>query len=383
VVVRVASTLLIGIALSARAAAADSTPVQVSLEAPAGCSSAREFYDAVRARTGRVHLSPGGGEALALRVVVIRNRGKFQGELRVSDPRGQSSTRKVSGATCEEVVRALSLTAALAVDQIVEPTQDSARSSNERTTNGTDGTNGTSATGADSGEAKSGATDGGAASTVDRNRAGAKPRTERDTGADAADGDDTDADGEASDDSSSNGSDDGRPLVAEVGAQALVGEIISPRLSVGGALFVDVMKPGSGWFSPSLGVAVAHVPAELGQTGGDVSIRWTAVMVTACPLRFQPSDTISIQPCAAGSGGWLTARGESSETPATASRSWWSAGVLGRISSAIGGGTAVRFELGLSVPLLRRRFITTPPEETVAESPAISALGALGVAHAF
>jgi hypothetical protein len=372
VVVRVASTLLIGIALSARAAAADSTPVQVSLEAPAGCSSAREFYAAVRARTGRVHLSPGGAEALALRVVVIRNRRKFQGELRVSDPRGQSSTRKVSGATCEEVVRALSLTAALAVDQIVEPIHDSARSSNEGTTNGT------SATGADSAEAKSGATDGDAASTVDRNRAGAKPRVERDAGAD-----DADADADADDESSSNSSDDGRSFVADVGAQALVGEIISPRVSVGGALFVGVMKPGSGWFSPSLGIAVAHVPAEFGQSGGDVSIRWTAVMVTACPLRFQLNDTISIQPCASGSGGWLTARGESSETPAAASRSWWSAGVLGRISSAIGGGTAVRFELGLSVPLLRRRFITTPPEETVAESPAISALGALGVAHAF
>jgi hypothetical protein len=372
VVVRVASTLLIGIALSARAVAADSTPVRVSLEAPAGCSSAREFYGAVRARTGRIHLSPHEEEALALRVVVIRSRGKFQGELRVSDLRGQSSTRKVSGATCEEVVRALSLTAALAVDQIVEPTDDSAASSSEGAANGT------SATGAASGEASSRATSDGAASSAERNRAeaGAKVRTEPEAGAD-------DADGEASDESGSSNSDDGRSLVADVGIQALVGEIISPRVSVGGALFVDVMKPGSGWFSPSLGVAVAHVPAEFGQSGGEVSIRWTAVMVTACPLRFRPTDTISIQPCAAGSGGWLTARGEASETPAAASRSWWSAGVLGRISSALGGGTAVRFELGLSVPLLRRRFITTPPQETVAESPAISALGALGVAHGF
>ena len=140
VVVRFASTLLIGIALSARAAAADSTPVRVSLEAPEGCSSAREFYDAVRSRTGRVRLSPLAKEALALSIVVIRNQGKFQGELRVSDPRGQSSTRKVSGATCEEVVRALSLTAALAVDQIVEPAQDSAGSSSGGTANGTSAT---------------------------------------------------------------------------------------------------------------------------------------------------------------------------------------------------------------------------------------------------
>jgi hypothetical protein len=374
VVVRFASALLLGIALSARAVAADSTPVRVSLDAPEGCSTAREFYDAVRARTGRVHLSPHTEESLALSVLVIRNRGKFRGELRVRDPRGQSSTRKVSGATCEEVVRALSLTAALAVDQIVEPLQDNAGSSSERTANGTE------ASGAGGGEASSTAADAEPASSADgsRAKADAKRRIERDTGrTDDAEG----ADGEATDEPSSSRSDDARSLVADVGAQALVGEIISPRVSVGGALFADVMKPGPGWFSPSLGVAVAHVPAEFGQGGGDVSIRWTAVMVTACPLRFRPNDTISIQPCAAGSGGWLTARGEASETPAAASRSWWSAGVLGRISAAIGGGTALRFELGLSVPLLRRRFITTPPEETVAESPAISALGALGVAH--
>jgi hypothetical protein len=381
VAVRFASALLIGIALSARAIAADSTPVRVAIDAPEGCSSAREFYEAVRVRTGLVHLSPHAEEALALSVVVSRHRGKFRGELRVRDPRGQSSTRKVSGATCEEVVRALSLTAALAVDQIVEPAQDGAGSSSERTANGT----GTS--GAAGGEASSGATEGEPASISDRKnaarkRAEARARTDRDAGANDADDADA-ADGEATDESSNSRSDDRRSLVADVGAQALIGEIISPRVSVGGALFADVMKPGSGWFSPSLGVAVAHVPAEFAQSGGDVSIRWTAVMVTACPLRFQPSDTISIQPCAAGSGGWITARGEASETPATASRSWWSAGVLGRLSAAIGGGTALRFELGLSVPLLRRRFVTTPPQETVAESPAISALGALGVAHGF
>jgi hypothetical protein len=255
----------------------------------------------------------------------------------------------------------------------VEPAQDSAGSSSERSANGTE------ASSAPNGEASSSTADAKPASSAERSRLEAKARVERDVGTNEADV----ADREASDERSGNRSDGGSSFVVDVGAQALVGEIISPRVSVGGALFADVMKPGPGWFSPSFGIAVAHVPAELGQSGGDVSIRWTAVMVTICPVRFQATDTISIQPCAAGSGGWLTARGEASETPAAASRSWWSAGVLGRISAAIGGGTAVRFELGLSVPLLRRRFITTPPEETVAESPAISALGALGVAHGF
>jgi hypothetical protein len=82
-------------------------------------------------------------------------------------------------------------------------------------------------------------------------------------------------------------------------------------------------------------------------------------------------------------GGWVEARGKTSDMPVSASRSWWSAGGLGRLSAGIGGSAALRFELGLSVPLVRRRFITTPPDEIVGESPSISVFGAFGVAHVF
>jgi len=392
VVFRFASALgICGVlAVGGAAHAAETTPVRIALETPEGCSSVRAFYAAIRSRTARVHLSTRPKEGLELRVIVTRLPTKFRGELRVVDLAGQSSTREVSGASCEEVVRALSLTAALAVDQLVEPERDDVEPS---PTNGANGANGTdSNSGGDAPAAESRAIDESAdpdarkATTSKR----ASEREEEDQDEDEERDEEPERD-QASDESDVAVEIDdaldrdawSNPHPVEVGAQALIGELISPRVSVGGALFVDVTKVVAPPFSPSLGVALAHVPAEFGQSRGDVSIRWTAVLVSACPLRFQPTETISIQPCLAGSGGWLTARGETSEAPATASRSWWSAGVLGRLSAAIGGGTALRFELGLSVPLLRRRFITTPPDETVGESPKISALGALGVAHGF
>ena len=174
-----------------------------------------------------------------------------------------------------------------------------------------------------------------------------------------------------------------QPFAIEVGAQGLVSEIISPRVSVGGALFAGVGRVIAGSLRPMVGLAVAHIPADFAVGNGDISVRWTALILSACPLQFQPSDRISIQPCVTGTGGRLQARSETSETAVTASRSWWSAGLLARSSFAIGGGTAVRLELGLSVPLLRRRFITTPPDEVVGESPSVSALAALGLAHGF
>jgi hypothetical protein len=370
VVARIASALgCCGVlAASVPAYAAKTTPVRIALVAPEGCSSVRDFYDSVRVRTERIHLSTRPSEGLELRVVVSRAQSRFQGQLRVVDVSGHSSTRQVSGGTCEEVVRALSLTAALVVDELVEPPSETA----------------SPAAGSSSESGSEGAAAGAPAST----QIGAQetPPTARrlttDAAAVASDASDANDDasgvGELADPSRRT-----RPIMVEAGAQALVGELVSPRVSVGGALFVDVSKPLAPPFSPSLGVALAHVPAEFGQSAGDFSVRWTAVLVSACPFRFQPSETFSIQPCLSASGGWLTARGDTSETPASASRSWWSAGVLGRVSSALGGSTAVRVELGLSVPLLRRRFITTPPEETVGESPAVSALGALGVAHGF
>jgi hypothetical protein len=302
-------------------------------------------------------------------VLVLRVNSGFRGELRVIDERGQASMREVEGTSCEEVVRALSLTAALVVDQMVAPAL---------------GTSGSES--AAHGDGSSPATEGTGSGTTSKGTQSSPPRGERERELSVEPASPAPTSAGASADELSDGvsaADAQGALEIDLGAQALIAEIVSPRVSVGGAFFVSVTKALAPPFSPSLGVALAHVPAEFAQGGGDVSVRWTALLLSACPLRFRLAEPIGFQPCAVGMGGWLVARGETTEAPRTASRSWWSAGVLGRVSAAIGGGTALRFELGLSVPLLRRRFVTTPPDEMVGESPALSALGALGIAHGF
>ncbi len=91
-------------------------PVQVEFNAPAGCSSAEAFFGSLRSRTDQVRQADPGEPHTTLQVRLLRTRGHILGELRVVDDRGGADTRKVQGASCDDVVQALSLTAALAVD---------------------------------------------------------------------------------------------------------------------------------------------------------------------------------------------------------------------------------------------------------------------------
>jgi hypothetical protein len=379
------------LAWSSSAHAGDTTPVRIAIEVPEGCSSVRSFYEAVRARTDRIHLTTRPREGLELRVSVVRLQARHRGELRVVDLDGARTTRSVEGASCEEVVRALSLTAALVVDQLVPPVTETAVSPG-RTEPSTGSPPSPSAT--EPAASQPAPAQVSASKTQPKPklapkpkpRSRPKPEDERDERRDEEDERDGERDEDRNDDDYASLVDSPSlryPFEIDVGAQALVGELISPRVSVGGAVFASFTQPIAPPFSPSLGLAIAHVPAEFAQGGGELSVRWTAGVLTACPVRLQLGAGVAIQPCAVGMGGRVEARGKTSDNPISASRSWWSAGGLGRLSAGIGGSAALRLELGLSVPLVRRRFITTPPDETVGESPDVSFFGTLGVAHVF
>ena len=379
------------LAWSGLARAGDTTPVRIAIEVPEGCSSVRSFYDAVRARTDRIHLTTRAREGLELRVIVVRLQARYRGELRVVELDGARTTRSVEGTSCEEVVRALSLTAALVVDQLVPPVTETAVSSGRAEPGGPSA----AAPGASTRSQPPPASTTAPAPSPTPAPKG-KPNDARNQRRQADDerGDERERDDER-DDARDDERDDGEyvylvdapslryPLEIDAGAQALVGELVSPRVSVGGALFVSFTQPIAPPFSPSLGLAVAHVPAEFAQGGGELSVRWTAAVLTGCPVRLQLGAGVAIQPCAVGMGGRVQARGKTSDNPVSASRSWWSAGGLARLNAGIGGSAALRLELGLSVPLVRRRFITTPPDEVIGESPSVSLFGTFGVAHVF
>ena len=88
-------------------------PIRVDFDAPAGCADADAFYAGVSARLALVRRARPGESATRLVVRLTRVGGKVHGELQLG---GESDTRRVDGATCQEVVQVLALTAALAVN---------------------------------------------------------------------------------------------------------------------------------------------------------------------------------------------------------------------------------------------------------------------------
>jgi hypothetical protein len=100
----------------AHGAHAEVLAVHVRYSAPAGCSSRAAFVQELAQRTRRVRVVES-TEPLPTLAVELADRGaKVLGELRLTETDGSETTRAVVGATCEEVVPALALIAAVLVD---------------------------------------------------------------------------------------------------------------------------------------------------------------------------------------------------------------------------------------------------------------------------
>ena len=113
---RVALSVIGVLGLPEAATTTEVTAIRIELEAPPECATAEAFYEAVRARTERARTVREGEAGVRVVVRLSRVGPRVHGELRVIGEHGESDTRRVDGGTCTEVVEALSLTVALAVD---------------------------------------------------------------------------------------------------------------------------------------------------------------------------------------------------------------------------------------------------------------------------
>ena len=102
-------SFVLGIALCAHA----QEPVGLRYEAPPGCPTQPDFVTAVTERGGQF-TSKGKGDGARTLTVSIRQQGSaFTGSLQVKRLDSASGAREVQGATCQEVVDALAVVAAI------------------------------------------------------------------------------------------------------------------------------------------------------------------------------------------------------------------------------------------------------------------------------
>jgi hypothetical protein len=314
---------------SAVAHAEEPIAVRIALDAPSGCSTSADLYQALRKRTDRVRLAVDGERAFDVRVKLEPVGQNVHGELSVVSDRGETDTRTVEGSTCSVVVEALSFTASLALDAAEE--RERQLSAEEHAT---------------------------------------KPAPPPPTPApeEPTEPEDTHA---------------GTSLHAELGAAVVVAHVLAPEVSLGGALVVRVVAEPDETLSPAIGIALTYAGSELGDASREASVRWLAAIVTACPVRWRLGSALGVRPCALGTAGQVEATGENLQTPQTVQRAWWSAGGALRLDVRLGNGVALEVEGGITAPLVERRFVAQPSGRTLAESPRISPVGSAGLVYVF
>jgi hypothetical protein len=339
--------------------------VRIEFDAPAGCAGADAFFAGIHARMAEAQLASAGEDGTLLRVRLTRAGSTVHGELRMRDPRGQAANRSVDGATCDEVVDVLALTASLALEGFSSPE---------------------SASPADPSKADGADRSGAAASTggADRATPGSEtpsPPTPQDPASSSPHGTSVEVDAHPSADAELDPVEDLDAPGFELGIEAGLGEVVSPYLSTGGSVFFQITRGRAGRSSASFGMAVIHLRNTLLTPSQDVETRLTALELRACPIRLHPLSGFSLEPCVVGMGGWLSASEHAVSKPASATRSWWSLGGNLRALFDLGRRFDVALDATIHFPLFQRNFITTTPEETVAETPPVSVFAGLGVIY--
>jgi hypothetical protein len=304
---------------------AEATPIRIELDAPPDCATAEAFFESVRARTERARPVKEGETGVRVVVKLTRIGPRAHGELRVIGDRGESDTRRVDGATCTEVVDALSLTVALAVD----PTA----------------------------------------------RLGA-PARESEPLAPALC-----PEPEPPQQQPEPTPPPPRKLEVRVGAHADGMGQVSPFVSFGGDLSVRVTAP---WPSAtSFGLAVVRLQNDVFSSAHNASVRSTLFELAACPTRLGARDVFTFEPCALGYGGWLSATGRGVATSSEARRSYFALGGMLLGGAPLNEHWTVELRAGFVLPLARRRFVVSNPQREVGETPSIAALGGVGITYSF
>jgi hypothetical protein len=348
---------LILAAVSQTGADAGQKPVEVQFEGPTGCSGAGAFFASLRLRAAHVRAAEGDESRTTLQVRLTRERGRVVGELRTIDGSGASDTRKVQGATCDDVVQALSLTAALALDPTavlsVSPVEADADA---------------------------------AASTRTATPVAASPPTP---------GRDKTPIVEKPPEPVSEKPQELAPVPAaiepspprpvpsfEAGAGLLGLALLSGNFSPGIELEVHKNLGHGRVFHPALGLAFVYARNDVLQTPSAAAATLAAAGASACPVRVGAS-FLTLQPCAAMWGGLLKTAGRQLTNENSVNRLWLSAGLSLRLLAFLGHGLSLHLEGGFQSPLIRRRYFATLRRNVIAETPLLSPVVGLGLTYGF
>lgn len=326
-------------------------PLSVAYEAPAGCPTSDAFFREIAARTTRARAATPNERARVMHVVVTKSGEQHVGRLWIEEANASSTARSVSGKTCSEVVSALALVGALAVDPRASTAPIAAAPIATEPAS----------------EAPPPPPPGKVAETSPPPPAPVvpppvAPRTSSTSG-----------------DPPSASSPPGR---IEVGVQVEAAFVAGAVPS--GRLFGDVsIGPREGLFAPALRLAVAR-SLDVHRTAaiGGATLTWMSAGLDACPLRVVLARPVALRPCVGGSAGVLDASGNGFAGTVSRSRPWATLSALARLVWEPLPWLDLELEAGVIAPLFRESFFFAP-SVSVYEAPAIAFLSRAGLGLRF
>ncbi len=300
-------------------------PIAWTYHAPPDCPPAETFEAKFRARTRRAELVAGVADVSRSFLVTLSSEpGRAVGRIEIQGPAGAVSTREVVGQTCQGVVSALALIAALAIDPL-------AADSSQPTARPGDAPSPSPVTASDEGA-----------------HAGATP-TER------------------------------MFVAAGVDGGAVIG--LFPKAAPRVSLFAEALLERNSLLAPSARLSLsAAASSSVPAPPGSATFRWLAAALDACPLEVRFVPALRATPCAFMELGVLTGSGAGVDLPAVENRRWFALGGSARVTWGFVGSLFIEAHGRLEAPLARYTFVLAAPERVVVHAvPAILGSAELGV----
>lgn len=320
----------VALLLASAGARAEQSPVRIEYSAPESCPDASEFERRVRERIQRARFAKDGEIARTFRVIVQSKPERSVARVEFVDADGEKVSRTLGADTCDEVVNAIALVTALAM------------------------------------EARAGSEDPAPAP-------GARPPTTAATPEPAPTTPPPPV-------PAATPADDAPRWDAGMGVDVASG--YAPSLSVGLRLFVE-MAPA--FFS--VRASVLHADSgKVSVEDGRTRFRFWGARVEGCPLRVPLGASFAATPCAGVEAGALQGEGlpgrgivETHE----ATEPWFAALALGRLQAEVDSFLLLEAQADVRFPLVRHEFYLERPDRSVHDVPAVAFGASLGIGFRF
>ncbi len=309
---------MLGIASTAHADQAEE-PIRIEYRVPPRCPTEEAFVLHLRARTLRARLATEGERARLFAITVVSGNQESRGHLTIRDPDGHEAERDVAGATCDEVIAALALITALAVDPgaLTRPADPPATPSEPPAPPTAD-------------HASAAPVSGAPATPTRPPPAAVNPALHGDEWAFA--------------------------FTANVG----LASGISPRVVVGFPLFVEAASPAHGLFAPTRRLGFERAASgAIDVQAATANFTWTVGIAEACPTRWT-FGALSFEPCARAEAGVLEGSGGNIVPPRADTRPWIAMGAGGHAKWFVLSPLFLDLEAGIRLPFIRTRYFFVP-----------------------